>query len=175
MDSFNEEYDDITNSLDTEGNNHIHTLTINNLTDMAIMMIIKFRNHPEIIDKKNKNGQRPIDLSVTYNRFEIFKCLLANGIDKNSVNNMGNTLLNSAVLLGGEYIDHLLMLDVDINKTNKYGQGALCYSVCENKIDSLIKLLNHGADPNVKDAQDCSLLFYAIDKQKIRNAKNFGY
>ena len=117
---------------------------------------------------KNKNGETLL-LQATSDAYfiyssEIIEILLSAGANPNiSEDKFGGTPLMTAAefLYDAEIIMKLIQVGADVNAQDYSGNTPLLYSACDNSGDhySVSKcLLEHGADPSIKNYKDWSVL-----------------
>ncbi|RXT08843.1 stalk domain-containing protein [Ammoniphilus sp. CFH 90114] len=112
------------------------------------------------LGEKKYEGEEGLVQAAEEGRLEIVKALIQSGIDKDSINQKGNTALISACLRGNkEVVQYLLQIGADI-KTRQQPKGtglflkydALMAAVFSNSTEIVKLLLDSGANPNVSDS-----------------------
>jgi ankyrin repeat protein len=94
---------------------------------------LRFQHYAKV-NAKNKFGQTPLMTAVIYENLRVIQIILENDD---------------------------LFLDADINATDLQGKSALHLAVFSNNLNIAKILTQYGADPHLKDKNDCSPLYYA--------------
>ena len=108
--------------------------------------------------KDSKNGDYLLLICLQKNFLETFILLLRAGANINQVNNDLVTVTMACCKNGNEEILHLLiLLNVDINKTDIYGNTAIMLAKANNKIECFNILLNASASLTNKNQKGQTL------------------
>lgn len=88
--------------------------------------------------------------------------------DRGSLNNVdskGNYPIYYAIDKQGRFLDFFIenIEDVSISVSNKDGLNPLNYAIKNNKYNAVIKLLNRGVNPTIKDANSKTAFHYAVE------------
>ena len=81
----------------------------------------------------------------------------------NYVDSLGNYPIFYAIDKQGEFLDFMIenISDVSLSSVNKNGLNPLNYAISENKYNAVVKLLNRGVNPTMKDAHSKTAFHYA--------------
>ena len=104
-------------------------------------------------------GFSPLIRAALNNHYEIVKYLVNHGANVNFKNNAGYTALHKASYRGyPKIVEYLLKNGANVDSLNSHGSTPLLLSVDFylagklNSIDTISILLDHGANPNLKDS-----------------------
>lgn len=115
----------------------------------------------------------PLFYSVVFGNVDTTKSLLEHGADPNI--QIGETPLYRSLLSGKKDIMELLLkYHADPNIPNRFGNTSLVPAVEYGDLDTVKKLIKHGAKVDVKNNRGKSLLDYAKDKEIIDYLKSLG-
>lgn len=110
-------------------------------------------NYGANVNVKDENGDTPLSILVqkkqTPTSLKVLKLLLSKGADVNTKDTVGNTPLISSGL-NVEYIKLLISKGANINVVNRHGASVLSSAVGSNDIKFVKYLLQHGANPNLR-------------------------
>jgi len=100
------------------------------------------------------------------------KDALASGADLHAVNDAGLTPLMAAATEGASdpVLGALLDAGADVNARAANGVDALMLAARDGTTDAVLYLLNAGADPTLRDAQDKGVLDYVASNSDVRNS-----
>ena len=118
-------------------------------------------------DLKSFNGASALHYSTTFDNNRVFKLLIENGFDLNSVDENGNTALHwlcsgSSAKMFDSCVGFFKNSD-SLNKKNKQGAVPLKLACCFKSAKDLERLINLGADVNEKGIIS-SVLEYDYDQ-----------
>jgi len=145
-----------------------------NNTDF-VELIINYSNDNSIpinINEKDASGNYPITKAINKNNFDMVILLMEYGID-NKIN-MNLTDINGYSLLYLAYKQkHLRMFKylteyLNINRVDNTGQSILFIAVDENDIDTVEYLIHCGANLNIHDKYNNSVIDYVIFNGNIK-------
>ena len=89
--------------------------------------------------------------------------LIERGMDVNSVDAAGNTLLMQAVQRdNGDLVDYLLQKGAEINATTANGSTALLFAARFGHLAVVELLLQHKADPNIANERGATAIDWAL-------------
>ncbi|GAB1310134.1 hypothetical protein MFIFM68171_00344 [Madurella fahalii] len=101
-------------------------------------------------DSKDKNGRTPVSYAAGRDHIPAAKLLISSGrVDLNSKDNEGRTPLSHASHYFAEFV--LGFDGVETESKDNAGRTALSHAAGDGYKDLVMKLLNHGADPDSKD------------------------
>ena len=110
----------------------------------------------------------PTLAAIVYDNPTVLEALLAAGASVSATNDMGEPLLHAAAGKGSEPLVRVLLArgaDVNARAVHKGhqidGRTALMYAAAGNNLALVKLLLEHGADPFIKDASGFTALSYA--------------
>jgi ankyrin repeat protein len=118
---------------------------------------------PRLADTVDNQRRTPLLIAVESGRRDTVRLLLDAGASPNLANNKGQTPLSSTLFHGKLMVQLLLSYGADINEIDSSEQGLLHKAVRYNCAEVIPILLEFGADPNVRDARDCTALGTVID------------
>ena len=112
------------------------------------------KNDPDLVLAKDENGFTPLHLAAANGYKDMVDFLLTTKADVNARDNSGSTPLHQAAAAEGEHTDIVELLlahKADVNAADRQGVTPLHYALLADNPDVARSLLNHGANPNVKD------------------------
>lgn len=141
------------------------TRRTSNTIDVFKYIIEDLKVKPNII---NNNGENVLHVvSRKQNQSEIIKYFLEKGLDVNTIDNEGNTVLTTAS--SGKDLDvisNILAKTKNIDSKNKNGETALTQAV-KNSSGEVVKLLiEKGADTKTEDKSGNNLAYYWVQFYK---------
>lgn len=112
------------------------------------------------INKKDRFGRTLLQDAVMLGDHEMAKILLQHDADINSKDAQGRNVIFDAISYGNtEFIDHLLTFKkLELNNIDIDGNTILHHSLVKENNPLAIKLIKHGANPNIKDEEGNSFL-----------------
>jgi ankyrin repeat protein len=128
-------------------------------------VVVLLKDHPELIENKDKMGLTPLNLAVKHNQLEIAALLLANSADVNARDPHQRTPLILALwvynhdkmmrllLASGADVDlddAKILIANDANINFESGTTPLVFAVMGTHTEMVELLLANGADPNHK-------------------------
>lgn len=154
------------------------------------------RDSARCLNSQNKIGETPLHLACRKDKTECVKALLLAGADVNItakhtsstanesppgyvgdfLQDHPNKLYTQDMKLGGtplhwscsrEVIEILLQKNCNINSPNFNGSTALHIMVMRNRLECVVALLSHGADPNIQDKEGNTPLHIAVKQQTV--------
>lgn len=117
---------------------------------------------------KSTLGDIPIMMAACRGRVDIMESLVKYWADVNTQDSGGKTVLMYAVLSNSDAVEYLLNQGADIDKQDNDGNTALMIAATAPQCGTLTKLLEYGADVNIKNKKGKSALDYA-NKADVRN------
>lgn len=157
MQLFLEPGDDFTvnpNIQDSFGETPLHHAAFSGSLE-TVNCLLKQKNI--CVDAVNYDNETPLWVSASYGQLPVMKTLLNHGARWNKVDKHGNSLLHTATEV--EVVNYLLKnFKGAINTQNNSGTTPLHTAVEEQRLLVLLRLLQHGADPTIKDYFDSSPL-----------------
>ncbi len=94
--------------------------------------------------------------------------LLEKGLDVNSKDNQGNSLLHKAIFYQNKnLLDLLIQKGADVNVKDNRGETPLILAIKFHRLDIVRLLIEKGADVNVKDGEGFSFLYHLILLNKL--------
>ena len=151
--------------------NFILSVAILNRNIQAVKLLLKFGANP---NAKDRRGHSILDLAFASDvGIEEIHELCFKGLSDNELKKHGVHLLYMAV----HHSDVVLLRELirlDVNVCSKFGaiHSPLILAVENERLDIFMLLLNAGADLNVKDKNENSLLHLAIGKRDVIEALN---
>ena len=122
----------------------------NNLPEVRQLL----KNDPSLVSSRDENGFTPLHLAAANGYKSMVEFLLTTKADVNAKDNAGSTPLHQAAAADGEHSDIVELLiahKADVNAADKQGLTPLHYALLADNPAVAMALLNHGANPNVKD------------------------
>ena len=119
------------------------------------------------LDVQNKYGQTPLHLSVKQKDKDMIEKLIISGAHPEAVNDLGNTPLHEASLVGYEKALDLLITKENLNSRNFQGDTALHLAVKNDNKETIKTLIKKGADLLIIDKVGQSSSSYIKDKDLI--------
>ena len=120
----------------------------------------------------DENGWTDLHHAVARNKLVEVRRLIALGVDVNRRNRFGQTaLMRASWHRGLRVMRCLLAAGADIDQQDQdRSRSALIYAVWNDKPDNLRLLLQHGANPDLRDREGWTALMYTVLNPGIRNA-----
>ncbi|QES90304.1 ankyrin repeat domain-containing protein [Rhizosphaericola mali] len=120
----------------------------------------------------NKSGENALDALVRKpKQEEIISWFIQNGANPNQVDNSGNTPFYYASSSRDTSVLAMLLPKLkNINLANKEGETPLMNAVQNGNTQVVNYLLEHGANPEAKDAKGNNLAYYLIQSYRGKNA-----
>ena len=112
------------------------------------------KNDPSLVSSRDENGFTPLHLAAANGYKSMVEFLLGAKADVNAKDDAGSTPMHQAAAAEGEHgdiVELLLAHKADVNAADKQGLTPLHYALLADNPDMARVLLNHGANPNVKD------------------------
>ena len=123
-------------------------------------------NIPVDINEKDASGNYPLTNAINRNNFDMVVSLMKYGIknkiDMNLIDINGYSLLYLSYKQNYMKIFKYLSVYLDINQVDCTCQSIIFYAVNYNDIDTVEYLISHGADLNIRDRNNNSIIDYAI-------------
>lgn len=97
------------------------------------------------------DSESPLSLAATHNLIDLVQLYLANGGDANHILEGGQTALVACMnkVASPKLVECVLTAGADANAKNGEGTTALFQAIQANRIDLMVVLLDHGANPNL--------------------------
>ncbi len=126
------------------------------------------KQDPKLINARDSGGKTALHWAALYGQEKVMELLLAEKADVNSLDEDGFTPLHWAATFNQSDAAKVLLANkADTNlKVPKYGWTALRLTVIHGHMATAEALLNGGADPNLKDAENIPLLHQAVIRGK---------
>jgi len=126
------------------------------------------KQDPKLINARDSGGKTALHWAALYGQEKVMELLLAEKADVNSLDEDGFTPLHWAATFNQSNAAKVLLANkADTNlKVPKYGWTALRLTVIHGHMATAEALLNGGADPNLKDAENIPLLHQAVIRGK---------
>lgn len=137
-----------------------------------LLEVIKTQNIPKLLLLISGNIDiSSINLAIiydnTYCSLDIIKLLVDKGVDINSKDDIGSTVLHFASRKANmELIRYLLKNSVDINSENSYGLRAISYAIMSGHYYLTEFLILSGSEINFTDEDGCTPLMTSIGMRK---------
>ncbi|OUM60941.1 hypothetical protein PIROE2DRAFT_13193 [Piromyces sp. E2] len=161
------------NEIDVNGVSPI-LKAINQNSSEIVESLIDYANEYHIpidINKKDNYGQYPLIKAINQNNFDIVFSIInygyENKIDMNVKSINGDTPLTLSYKLNRYDIFNYLVKFLDVNQIDSEGKSVLFYAIINKDVNSVRNLINAGANINLKDTSNNSIIDYAIDKKLI--------
>ncbi len=128
------------------------------------------------IECKNEDDFTPLRWASVEPKFESCKVLIGRGADVNATDCQGTTpLMIASFRTNQELIELLLTNGANINHQNNFGATALMYSLnhiyIDGQIETVKRLLENGADLNLKDKKGDTILSSLSRRKEIPEVK----
>jgi ankyrin repeat protein len=133
-------------------------IAIENQNHRVLKMIL---DRQEVdLNKKNKFGRTILQDAVLLGDHDMAKLLIEYGADLNSYDIKGRNIIFDAISYGNkEFIEYLLELGtVELNGCDCDGNTIMHYSLVQKDKELALKLIQHGADPNIQGEDGKSYL-----------------
>jgi ankyrin repeat protein len=113
-------------------------------------VVVLLKDHPELIENKDKMGLTPLNLAVKHNQLEIAALLLANSADVNARDPHQRTPLILALWVYNhdKMMRLLLASGADVDLSDQWSMTALAYAAQEGKVDDAKILIANDANIN---------------------------
>jgi ankyrin repeat protein len=113
-------------------------------------VVALLKDHPNLLENKNKLGYTPLYEAVGHNQLEIAELLLANGADVNARDMYLHSPLIQALWVYNhdKMVRLLLAKGADVNLADKWSMTALCYAAKQGQIEDAKILLANDANVN---------------------------
>ncbi|XP_050503029.1 uncharacterized protein LOC126882247 [Diabrotica virgifera virgifera] len=150
--------------------NTIREYNISPLMDAAkrqVALVKILINNDANIQNIDQNGWTALHHAVKSNNKKVVTLLLKHKVEINITNNEGETALMIACRNNFTKVFKVLADVADIHKINKRKMGVLHLAVTGKSIDIVKYLLERKVDTNAKNADDCTALMLACDKNLV--------
>ncbi|KAI1495973.1 ankyrin repeat-containing domain protein [Biscogniauxia marginata] len=136
------------NAMDSRGMTPLYLAVEESFLDAATMLL-KYGADPNMAAGREMGT--PLAMSIVEDKFNLARALLTYGGDVSRVLLNGDTMLISAIIKKRTKRTIVMLLDYgcDPNAKNKEGHTALFEAIQTNRIEIVISLLDHGANPNL--------------------------
>jgi ankyrin repeat protein len=141
------------------GADEIHKAVFKGDFDRVVALL---KDHPELVDEKDKLGQTPLIVAVNHNKIEIAELLLANGANVNARGPHMQTplILAMSVYNHDKMVRLLLAKGADVNLEDERSMTAVVYAVTKGQLEDVKVLLANDADINFVSGE--TPLFLAV-------------
>jgi ankyrin repeat protein len=135
----------------------------NDKTDLIKDLIAKGAN----VNETNNNGETALMRAVRNSKVDNVKLLLESGADLNIATNIATNNGTTALMYvadnyhNSQILDLLINHKANLNSKNKYGMTALMMAAKTNYQEGVSKLIEAGADINLRDTNNKTALSYA--------------
>ncbi|MDH7446954.1 ankyrin repeat domain-containing protein [Aquimarina sp. 2201CG14-23] len=127
---------------------------------------------PNVVTNRGINALHAI--AFKNEELDIFNYFIERGVDVNQPDNKGDTPFMNAVSRNKkESINYLIKFVKNINDSNKNGVTPLMRAVQRNSLDVVKLLLEHDANPLVKDSTENTLAYYVLKSYQKDKLKEF--
>ncbi|MCB1129564.1 MAG: ankyrin repeat domain-containing protein [Verrucomicrobiae bacterium] len=125
-------------------------------------------NHPELLREKGQGGVTPLHAALFSQDATAFEILLKEGFDPNTSARNGITpLMAAAMHPNSRFLAAALKETGTVPKQTDYkGRDALFLAVANRQSGNIKLLLQHGADPNCRDAMGNTALMAAFQGRR---------
>ena len=124
---------------------------------------VKFLLSKKAKADKPTYGIYPISMAAEYASGAIIRLLIKHGADPDQKNTKGSTPLMLASSSNYDGVIALVENGADINYSTEDGVAALHLAILKNQIETTQYLLDHEADPNVKNPDGTPLIWLATE------------
>jgi ankyrin repeat protein len=127
-----------------------------------------FETYEELISKPEDLGVVLLLTATINDDLPLIDILLKNGVQIETPNPHGDTVLNSASSFGHlQVVKKLAAHGADINTRNNFGNTPLHNAISNGHADVVKCLLKNGADPNKQNLSDVTPLHCAVKAQQV--------
>ena len=154
------------NIISTKGNTCLHHAVYRMCCKEVLQTLI---HHGTDVNVANKSGVTALLIACHQGNADAINVLLNAGANPNIVSTEGNTCLHHAVCVKccKEVLKVLIDHGANVNATNSDQETALLMACWQGTLDSIVILLNAGADPNIADKNGNTCLIYATDHLRV--------
>jgi len=158
------------NHQNNEGNTALHTAINQMLYMNSIRHLIINKADVNI---KNNRGETPLALAINNKFIKAINILLEHKADVNVIDNLNNSILTLAIGndLSFMIVEAILASGANINVKDANNNTPLRMAIKNGNINTLVRLINYGADINEMNEQGESVLDYAFSEEHIDIAK----
>ncbi|CAL1530521.1 unnamed protein product [Lymnaea stagnalis] len=150
------------NIADASGKYPIHVACEKGLLNCITTMI----QHGASLEVKDAQSQTPLSGAVLENQTRVAKLLIEQGADVHAMDNLGFRPLHKASNRGNpDLVEHLVSAGANVNaRSERSLQTPLMSAVATNKLDTILKLIQLGADTTLPDISGHTPLHLALSK-----------
>jgi ankyrin repeat protein/uncharacterized protein YceK len=128
-------------------------------------------SHPELLDRKARDGNSPIQVATNGSRAEIVQYLVSEGADLYQRDRQGRGLLQlAATNEDGALVGFLVDAGARVNAADGSGRTPLFEAAERGSGDVAALLLTRAADPNARDERGYTPLHVAAQKGQLQTA-----
>lgn len=109
--------------------------------------------------------------------FELLEICLENGVDVNSSDDNGDTIMHMVSDRGDlDMLSYLLTLEkINVNAQNALGLTPLSVAIINSRDDAAELLMDHGADTNIPDIHGRTPIYFSVQAGNEKITKNLIY
>lgn len=163
-------------ACDEYGNTFLHNLGgIKNLRYDKELLVSTLVERKSDVNAQNQFGATPLTMACFAKNIDVVRALIKAGADVNIGDTHGNSPLHMMTrsaksLVSTAWVD-ILLVWADVNQQNRIGRTAIFATVFHNHVGAAKSLLKAKLDPNIRDANNNTVLREAVENQNVSLVK----